>query len=269
MRLDVALSEQFNISRSLAANLVRHNKVKVNNSIVSSPKIFVTLSDQLEIIDEYINIKVLFECDDFLVVHKPYNMSVCRSHTTPKAEYVLNELVEKNFILSHNTTKSYEFGLANRIDKQTEGIIILCRTDEFLKRLVEKFKNRDIVKVYRAYVKDDSLLDFTFYHFICEHQREYFSFFPHCYCELGSFEKISLKMKKGFNRSFIDTENIQGKETITYIKKFSSYIDCIPVTGHNHQIRLLLSYLKTPVLGDLVYGKKHHRLYLFSCAIGL
>ena len=127
MRLDLFISRKFKISRSFSINLIKNNRILVNNLVENSPKKNVLTEDKINIISINNSIKILFESEDFLIIHKPYNLSVCRSNTTPKIEQVLNEEILKKYSLAMNTKKPHEFGLVNRLDKETEGIMIIAK----------------------------------------------------------------------------------------------------------------------------------------------
>lgn len=261
MRLDIFIANKLGISRSFSASLIKNNRVLINDKTITSPKFIVGEIDKLEIVDTSPEIRILHSEEDFLIVHKPHGMSVARSENTPKWEAVLNEKVNTLQKLAE-TDKSFEFGLANRIDKETEGIMILCKTKNFLDNLIDKFKTHQVGKLYKAYFSPNLPRMDEFFHFICKHGKKCFGYQKDCICELFAFQNLKLTMSKGKKRSYLDPK---GKETESYFLKKDDHYEFILVTGHNHQIRVTMAdHFKTPIHGDEIYGKSSDRMYLFS-----
>ena len=143
------------------------------------------------------------------------------------------------------------------------------KNNSFLNKIIEQFKEKKVIKLYKAYFAEENNLNFkNFYSFKCIHNKHYFGYQNSCVCDSRIYEKIVLNMKKGKKKTIICDK--EGKETLTYIKKNNNYYDCIPITGHNHQIRVLMHFFHKPILGDKLYNKdykNHHKLQLFSYLI--
>jgi 23S rRNA pseudouridine955/2504/2580 synthase len=128
--------------------------------------------------------------------------------------------------------------LVHRLDKETSGVLILAKTCEAKEKMIALFKERAIRKLYLAIVdgaigKDEGIID----NFLGKKQH----------CEGKTIH------------SFVDKK--KGLRAITYWKclkrsKAASVICCEPYTGRTHQLRVHLSSISHPILGDTQYGKK-------------
>ena len=253
MRLDCYVSKKFNISRAYAKNLIKCGKILIGKERILDPSL-KDYDKNLHLCNEKPSIKILYDCVDFIVVHKPYDMSVCRSISTPKVESVLNELVMRNHMLA-NSEKQWEFGLVHRLDKLTEGIILLAKNKTSYEDFKCLFRNQKIKKYYRAYYNEIyPQLDFR--HFVCKHGMQHFTFEDQCFCE-ENFSHYEMNL----------LENETYKLCKTNLIKKNEYYLCSPITGRTHQIRQTLKNLGEPVWGDPIYGIRKKRMLLFATGI--
>lgn len=245
IRLDCLVSEHFAISRQKAIKLIENNQVYLNNILRNKKDMLISIEDimhmNIEIQTDNENTKkkpllsYLEINDDFIVVNKPYGISSARSTNTPSEEYILNELVQEEYSLS-KSIRPEEFGLVHRLDKTTEGVMILSRTEECYTKLLDLFKEK-ITKTYLAIVEIKKSNVKT------EDNIELPLFYGH--------DKVLIKLN---DRSV----NSITKYTIIKSYQFSkgnfAVVEIIPYTGKRHQIRAVLSHIGMPIIGDTLYG---------------
>lgn len=163
---------------------------------------------------------ILFEDDDYVVINKPPFISTLEDRNDPQ-----------NILLS---AKSYvtDMQVCHRLDKETSGALALAKNPEAYRHLSMQFENRQVTKHYHAVV--DGIHSF--------------------HVEL--VDKPILKQNDGTVKI-----SREGKDAQTYFSSLTSFknhtlVQCSPITGRMHQIRIHLSILKAPILGDETYGGK-------------
>jgi 23S rRNA pseudouridine1911/1915/1917 synthase len=169
-------------------------------------------------------IKVIYEDDDILVVNKP--------------AFLDSYDVEATF----NNAK-----LIHRLDRETSGVLLLAKNDEFLKKAIETFRNRRVKKFYTAWVEgvvyEEMVIDLPI----------------HTIKGPKSISKIDKRLGKEAI-TIVKPNEVQGKK---------SKVDIEIKTGRTHQIRLHLSHIGHPVVGDEQYGSptKSKRILLHASKI--
>ena len=164
---------------------------------------------------------ILFEDDDFILINKPQYVST------------LEDRHEKVNLLGLARDYISTAQVCHRLDKDTSGVLAIAKNPEAYRHMSLQFEKREVTKVYHAVVdgihnfKDD-LVDLPI-----------------------------LKQDDGV----VKISKREGKSAQTYFTSLKSYklhtlVECRPVTGRMHQIRIHLSTLKASITGDELYGGK-------------
>lgn len=242
-RLDLLLVEKFLISRNYAEFLIENGKVFVNKKLMKKKHQKFTIENMIEInknSSHLPKITYLKVTDDFLIVNKPAGISCHKSSTTHRDEVVLNELVIKDYSLSDALAKE-EFGLPHRIDKDTEGIILMSRTSKFYEYAISAFADGEIKKTYLCVVKFDQ--------------------------NLKDKDILKLNLSYGKDKVIVKSDGIESITSYEVVAKYKQYavLKIHPLTGRRHQIRVVLAHQGWPIVGDKLYGGENFdRLCLFA-----
>jgi 23S rRNA pseudouridine1911/1915/1917 synthase len=242
LRLDIAVTKKIpSITRS---NLKSHStEIKVNdkNEKLSykcrlGDKIYVELEwiDNSQILPENIPLEIIYEDDNYLIINKKYGMVI---HPA-KGNYtgtLVNALMGMKMKLSESNQDIFRPGIVHRLDKDTSGLVLVAKNNESHAYLSKLFKKRKIRKRYHAIVK---------------------GFFAPTKLEI-----INNIGRDKTNRKKMTVLNHGGKTAITQVKVLKhfdgySYLNINLKTGRTHQIRVHLSNLGFPILGDIIYSRK-------------
>lgn len=249
-RIDKFLSLQCpDISRSYLQKLVKdklvsvnEKEVKANYKVQKEDIICVNFPEikELDILPEDIPLDILYEDECLLIVNKPKGMVV-----HPAAGHTSGTLV--NAVLYHckgnlsGINGVLRPGIVHRIDKDTTGALVICKDDMTHRDLAEQLKVHSITRRYRAIVsgnlKDD---EGTIEGPIGRHPTD--------------------RKKMAINRT-------NGKEAVTHyrvLERFgnATYIECQLETGRTHQIRVHMTSIGHPLLGDEIYGSAKNPYHL-------
>lgn len=249
LRLDSYIPSQLSeLSRNAAVKLIEDGSVTINGKsakknahIHQGDIIELIIPDikQTELVPEFIPLDIVFEDEFLLVVNKPKGMVV---HPAVGNHY--GTLV--NALLAHcgeslsGINGVARPGIVHRLDKDTSGLLIVAKTDEAHRGLAKQIETHSFGREYESLVygrlKEKS----------------------------GSINLPVGRNKNDRKKMTVDPEN--GRRAVTYytvLEEYpvfgSSYIRLRLETGRTHQIRVHMSYLGHPVIGDEVYGNKASR----------
>ena len=173
-------------------------------------------------------IQIIFENEDFLVVDKPSGMTTTKEKKNE--ENTLEDYLRK--IRPNNLPRN---GIIHRLDKGTSGLIVVAKTEPALLNLKDQFKKRMVRKKYYCLVGGETSMN-------------------------GTIDWPIERSKYGFGKFGV---GVDGKQAITEFKLISKYqkdekiyslLEINLKTGRTHQIRVHLSHLKWPLVGDKLYG---------------
>lgn len=188
------------------------------------------------------NMKIIYENDNFIAVNKPASLLV--HPTTKKRKEKEHTLVDEVFreypeIRNVGDRPDLRPGIVHRLDKDTSGIIIVCRTQEFFDYFKKLLKQKKVDKRYIA---------------LAWGRVE----------KSGTIEK-DIGLKPNTTRQTVHTENAKmvksAKTRYKPLKVFEkdnqtfSLVELEPVTGRTHQLRVHMASIHHSVVGDRMYGK--------------
>jgi 23S rRNA pseudouridine1911/1915/1917 synthase len=250
-RVDATVASQLNVSRSFVKVLLDQGKVSVNNNSVYKASAKVHPGDVLQIDFEpttladipEIELDVLYKDDDCLVVYKPAGV-LTHSKGAFNPEATVSTFI-RQFTSGMEDNRG---GIVHRLDRVTSGLLICARTEPALKWLQDQFAERKAKKTYIAVVEG--------------HLDE-----PEAVIDMP----IERNPKKP--QTFRAGSN--GKVAITQYKVLAeneeySLVQLQPTTGRTHQLRVHLSQIGHPIVGDELYGgKPAKRVFLHALSLEL
>lgn len=258
-RIDTRLSKQFTYSRSFFHHIIARGGIKVNDKVVKK-SYQLKINDQITIddvtrylspvlLDEapHIQIPILLEKEDYLVINKPKGVL---SH--PKTIREVHEPSVVGFLYHtyKNLPTIWNFiraGLIHRLDKNTDGLMIIAKTEKWLEHFKKLFQAKSESKDIKE--KEQTELK-KFYRASCyitnegEKFIEWINEFPYIIQE-----PVIAKLPHTLNKIWIT-------KILKIIEKTKTTItlNIEILTGRTHQIRYHLAHHGLPIIGDYLYG---------------
>ncbi len=239
-RIDAYLSSKVEMSRVTIQRLIKEEKILVNNKNTKSSykiqqgDIIIINEDEPKettIKAQDIPVEIIYEDNDIIVVNKPKGMVVHPANGNPDGTLVNSLMAICKDSLS-GIGGEIRPGIVHRLDKDTSGILIVAKNDKAHINLSEQIKKHEIEKTYIALVK-------------------------------GVVKENEATINMPIGRSTKDRKKMAvvktGKEAITHfkvIKRYHNYtlLEVKIETGRTHQIRVHLTQIGYPIVGDTTYS---------------
>ncbi len=162
---------------------------------------------------------ILFEDDDYIVINKPPFLATLDDRNS---KFNVNQLAKEYFAKAQ---------MCHRLDKDTSGVMLISKHAEAYKHAALQFEKRKVSKVYHAMV---------------EGIHEFKNKIINAPLHTSGKGKVVVNQRQGKD----------SETTFTTLAAYTKYslIECKPLTGRTHQIRVHLAELNAPIIGDELYG---------------
>lgn len=244
-RIDKFLADQISEhTRSYLQKLIKEDQVFVNGKVVKAnykvnvnDKVTLNIPEleELDVTPQAISLDIVYEDSDFLIINKPQDMVV---HPAPghKDDTVVNAVLFHCKDELSGINGVLRPGIVHRIDKNTSGLLVVCKNDKAHLHIAKQLKDHTITRRYEAIVynnvkEDEGIID----------------------APIG---------RHTHNRQLMAINHKSGKNAVTHYKvierlnhKFT-HVELSLETGRTHQIRVHMASIHNPILGDDVYGPK-------------
>ncbi|MFR4986427.1 MAG: RluA family pseudouridine synthase [Lachnospirales bacterium] len=251
-RIDNFLNNNLeDVSRNRIQKLIEEKQVLVNNKSINknykikeNDKIIINIEEpkEIDILPENIPLNIVYEDEDVILVNKPQDMVVhpANGHYSHTLVNALMYHCKDNLSGINGVMRP---GIVHRIDKDTSGILIVAKNDKAHQKLANQLEQHSMTRVYYAIVynnlkNDKGVIDAP----IGRHPID---------------RKKMAVTDKNSKRAVTHYEVLQRFNKYTFIKLKLE-------TGRTHQIRVHMSYIGNPLLGDIVYGKEKQPFKLFG-----
>ena len=186
-------------------------------------------------------IEILYEDDQLAILNKPFGLLTHKKNFNDQ-EPSLCESLKFNFDITDD--EPLKEGIVHRLDKLTSGVIVIAKTIDIKEELKKLFKNRNINKYYTTYV-------------------------------IGNFLEKEMEIRGNIARQDKQRTKFKmtddgGKDSLTIVKHLETFfgsvslLECKIITGRTHQIRVHLSNIGYPLIGDRDYKKNLEQKFMLK-----
>ena len=244
------------LSRTRAQKLIADGYITVNDHVAKAG-LKLNIGDRLRVVipptppsplmPEAIPLNIIYEDDDLLVVDKPAGLTV---HPAPgHPSHTLLNAILSHFPHLADVSDSLRPGVVHRLDKDTSGVMMVAKNSAAQADLIDQFKSHSVTKAYLVLVKGRLT--------------------P----ENGVIEAPIGRDPRNRKRMAVVANGREARTEYRVIRYIGDYtlLEVMPETGRTHQIRVHLSAIGYPVVGDKVYGVKSaflSRQFMHACLLG-
>lgn len=205
------------------------------------------------------NPNIIAENSDYYVIYKPAGYSVEPHQNYPS----ITDWLDERYGLKHIMSAADRFGIVHRLDVETSGVLIWAKTPSAQQDLQKLWQGRSVKKTYLVLVVGGSSTE-------------------------GSVELNIERDNRNDRQRVALLPSVKSRPAITSYTRLAvgewqgqkvSLLECHPITGRTHQIRVHLQSIGNPIIGDKIYGTKEsdrlaealglHRQFLHASSIEL
>lgn len=254
-RLDKYLHGRFfRLSRTMIQKLIKEGRITVNGRPTKPSyemeggdiiDLCVPPPQPYEVIPENIPLDIIYEDEWVIGLNKPIGI-ICHPARATQSGTIANALAYYAGKLAAGDDP-FRPGIVHRLDKNTSGVMIVAKTDEAHWRLSAQFERRTTEKTYMAVVHgnvelDADVIDAPIASHSSVHDR---------YIVSGIAERLGGRFERNLGKQAITTYEV--------IERFGAFtlVHLHPKTGRTHQLRVHMSHIGHPMVGDPFYGGSH------------